>query len=240
MKNVRIIWIMAGIVVIISILFLFVINDSNDNDYVYNDSNNDILDNKLEMVKYDFKNNYSNITNIPKEYYTRPEFYYSQDMISKFKGQTQGATYGYGAYPGDVSYNSSNIKKGQYFDIYTFVHSDQGVITYQGLGLTLISPNDQLFETYVEPSDILLYPVNMNDTKNDTEKNQNWTYLVAMKIITKENIPKGKYEFRLETVSSSQEKRNEYYNITQNATVRYVEVSPFQPSKFFDFILYVN
>lgn len=227
---------MAGIVVIISILFLFIANYGDSSDYMYNDANHDITDNKLEMVKEDFKSNYSNITNIPKEYYTRPKFYYSQDIIDKFKSQTQSATYGYGAYPGEVSYNSSDLKKDQYLDIYTFVHSVPGVNTYQGIGLILISPNDDLFETYVEPSDVLLQPINIDNPK----KNQNWTYFVTMKIITKENIPKGKYEFRLETVSPSQEKRNEYYNVTQNVAVRYVEVSPFQPSKFFDFILYVQ
>lgn len=202
----------------------------------YSDKDGTFTADKLERIKTDFKNNYSNITDIPKEYYTRPEFYYSQDMVSKLKNMSQKATYGYGAYPGEVSYNSSDAKKEQHFDVYTFVHSAPGVITYQGLGLILISPNDQLFDTYVEPHEVLLYPINISDTK----KNQNWTYLVTMRIITKEDIPKGRYEFRLDTVSPSQEKRDEYYNTTQSMTARYVELSPFQPSKFFDFVLYVD
>lgn len=221
-------------VIIVSIFtYLSIANRNGDNKDTFT------ID-KLEGIKTDFKNNYSNITDIPREYYTRLEFYYSQDMIDKLKNMSQKATYGYGAYPGEVSYNSSGIKKGQYFDVYTFVHSAPGVITYQGLGLTLRSSDDQLFETYVEPSEILLYPVNLNDTKNDTKKNQNWTYLVTMRVVAKDDVHKGKYDFKLDTISPSQEMRDEYYNITQGMNVRYVELSPFQPSRFFDFILYVQ
>lgn len=232
MKKIHAIGIIITVVIIISTYLL-----ATDR-YGYKD--NAFTIGNLEIIKTDFKNNYSNITNIPKEYYTRPEFYYSQDVIDKLKNVPQKATYGYGAYPGEVSYNSSDIKKGQHFDVYTFVHSAPGVITYQGLGLMLISPNDQLFETYIEPSEILLYPANINDAKNDKKKNQNWAYLITMIVIAKEDIPKGKYEFKLDTISPSQEKRYEYYNITQSMTARYVELSPFQPSKFFDFILYVQ
>lgn len=230
MKKLYAIGIIITAIVIVSIFtYLLATNRHNDKDGAFTTD-------KLERIATDFKNNYSNVTDIPEEYYTRPEFYYSWDMIDKLKNMPQKATYGYGAYPGEVAYNSSGIKKGQHFDVYTFVHSAPGVITYQGIGLMLISPNDQLFDTYVEPSDVLLYPINISDTK----KNRNWTYLVTMRIVTKEDIPKGKYEFRLDTVSPSQEKRDEYYNITQSMTARYVELSPFQPSKFFDFILYVD
>lgn len=236
MKKIYLIGIMI-VIVIISIYIFSSIIDYGDNSNNIGDSGsaNIAVSDEFERIKENFKSNYSAIISIPKEYYVRPEFYYSQEIIDIFKNQAQQSMYGYGAYPGEVSYNVFDFKKGQHLDVYTFVHSAPGVNTYQGMRLLLRSPDDLLFETYVDPSDILLQPINISSSENP----QNWTYIIKMTIVSREDIPKGKYEFKLDIESPSQEKRSEYYDIVQNMNGMYVENSPFQPSKFFDFILYV-
>jgi hypothetical protein len=211
-----------GIIAIISIsIFLF---------WYYGGMNNNDVDNlKNELRSGNFKA-YSSIADIPKETYTKPEFYTSYEMFKNRTDKNQFGTYGYGAYPGEVSYNVTGLKAGQYIDAYTFVHSSYDVGNYQGLRLSLKSPNDGLFNTSVEPSEILLEPLSLDAP----ETTPNWTYRIKMRISTKKDIPDGKYVFKLNVGSPSPEKEREYHNLTD----KYIRAGMIQPGKFFDLVLY--
>ena len=111
----------------------------------------------FEKAKKEFQSgNYSVIVNIPKEYYIRPEFYTNYN--SNERSNSRMAIYGYGVYPSEVTYSAENISFNQSIDVYAFILTSVGVYSYQGLGLNISSPSDELFVTHVEPSDILLSP----------------------------------------------------------------------------------
>lgn len=187
----------------------------------------------FEALKRDLQSGnsvaYTNIANISPEYYRRPEFYPMYETYLKNKDKKQTGTYGYGAYPGEVSYNVTGFKAGQYMDVYTFVLSSYDVGNYQGLNLSLKSPEDQLFETYTDPSDILLSPIS-----SESPETTNWTYRVKMRVIAKKDVPEGRYVFKLNAGQPSPEKQTEYSKMVKN----YTNVGMVQPGKFFDFVLY--
>lgn len=193
-------------------------------------------ENDFEKTKREFQSGdlklYTNIANISKEHYLRPEFYTSYDNYKNVKEQK--GTYGYGAQPSEVSYNVTKFKKGQYLDVYTFVISSYDVGNYQGIRLILKSPDDELFETRTDPTDILLHPVILGSPENQSE----WAYKIKARVIAKKDIPEGKYTFRLMPGLPSSEKQEEFQNIVRNMNGTYVNIGPIRPTEFFDFILY--
>lgn len=195
-----------------------------------------LQDNDFENTRKKFQSGdielFYNLSDIPKEYYLKPSFYTSYNRYIGVKEQK--GTYGYGAQPSKVGYNVTKFKENQHLDIYTFVYSSYDVGTYQGIGLDLISPNDELFDTYTDPSDILLYPIILGDPK----KQSNWAYRIQMRVISKKDIPAGEYTFRLITREPSAERQEEFYNTVQDMNGRYVNVGPIRPADFFDFVLY--
>lgn len=211
-----------GIILIVSIsIFLSMCISTQDNDF--------------ENVRKKFQSGdhelYSNLSKIPKDYYLKPGFYATYDMYKGVKEQK--GTYGYGALPSKLGYNVTKFKEGQYLDIYTFVLSSYDVGNYQGIGLNLSPPNEELFETYTNPSDILLHPIILGDP----EKQSDWIYRIHMRIIAKKDIPEGEYVFRLKTREPSIEKQEKFSNITQNRNGTYLNIGPIRPADFFDFIL---
>ncbi len=215
---------MVGIIAIISIsIFLF--------SYILTHSNDD-----LEKLKKEFQSGnyetYTKIADIPEKYYTKPDFYPSYDAYKNRKGISQSGSYGYGAYPSEVSYNVTGFKAGQYLDAYTFVHSSFDVGNYQGIRLSLKSPDDGLFETITEPSDILLSPLSLKSP----ETTPNWTYRIKMRITAKKDVPEGRYVFKLNAGPPSPEKQTEYSKMVNN----YTSGGFIQPGKFFDFVLYAK
>jgi len=214
---------MIGIIVIISIsIFLL---------YYYggfsNNNSNDLENLKTGLQSGNY-NVYTTIADIPEESYKKPDFYPSYESFKDKKDRSQTGTYGYGAYPAEVSYNVTGLKAGQYIDVYTFVHSSYDVGNYQGMRLSLSSPGGGLFEAETEPSDILLSPLSI-----DSPQTSNWTYRIKMTIIAKKDIPEGKYVFKLKADPPSIETQMEYMNMTSN----YTNVGMIQPGKFFDFVL---
>lgn len=216
---------MIGIIAIISISIFLLYYGGMSN----NQQNIEKLKNELESGNYKA---YTTISDISTEIYKNPEFYPSYEMYKNKNIKTQSGTYGYGAYPGEVSYNVTGLKADQYIDAYTFVHSSFDVGNYQGMNLSLISPDKRLFETSIEPSEILLSPLSIESP----ETTPNWTYRIKMTITTKMDIPDGQYIFRLNAGPPSPEKENEYYNMTD----KYVGAGMIQASKFFDLILNVK
>jgi hypothetical protein len=189
-------------------------------------------DTNFEKAKVEFQSgNYSVIVDIPKDYYTNPEFYPNYNYVER--NGTRKAIYGYGAYPSDVTYDTDNVSANQSIDIYALIFASTGVYSYQGIGLSVISPNGELFETHIDPTDILLSPKYLDNSSNVTS---DWAYKLKMTVIAKKDIPKGEYIFRLKAGNPSPEKDMEYNKI--NGT--YISGSPIQPSKLFDFMLKVN
>lgn len=206
MKNLRAI---GSIGIAIAILILFVLLSA---------SNKELDD--FNKTKQEFQSgNYSKIFDISKEYYTRADFY-------PLSFGEQKATYGYGAYPGEVRADITGFTTGNKFDSYTFIHSSPSVYSYQGIKLVMLSPNDDLFDINVEPSDILLSPAPLD----------NWTYKIKVTIGSKKDVPNGEYIFKLKVGDPSPEKEMTYRNISG----KYVSISPIQQDKFFDIILKVN
>lgn len=225
MKN-RILLIgIAGIILIISVIFF--VQTYNKKKEIELENSKEFDNKSLEEVKKEFESNYSVLQKIPRKFYMVPEFYpnFNRDNIVK-------GVLGYGAYPGEVSYNATKFETGQYLDIYTLVLSSYGVRSYQGLGLELQSPNDELFRMTVEPSEILLYPLNLTDPMST-----NWVYKIKMRITAKKDIQDGRYVFKLRAKTPSVEKSNEFSSKI-NSTDIYMNGAMVQTENFFDFILY--
>lgn len=211
---------MTGIIITISIIIFLLLQSKSEN-----------VDD-FEMAKREFQSgNYSIIINVPKEYYIRPEFYPKYDPNERYSERK--AIYGYGAYPSRVTYGADNISAGQNIDVYVMIFSSTGVYTYQGIGLKIDYQNKELFDTHVEPCDIMLSPKYLNNLSNVTS---NWSYKIKITIIAKKDIPRGEYIFRLRAGSPSIEKEAEYRNVNG----KYINGSPIQPDKLFDITLKVN
>ncbi len=192
------------------------------------------LDDNLEKAKKEFQSgNYSIIVDIPKDYYIRPEFYPNYNSDERYGARK--AIYGYGAYPADVTYIADNISvnASQGIEIYTLLFVSTGVYAYQGLGFIISSPNDELFETHIVPTNILLSPKYLGNSSNVSD---DWVYKLKITVIAKKDIPIGEYIFKLQAGNPSPEKEAEYKKV--NGT--YISGSPIQPSKLFEFILKVQ
>ncbi len=163
----------------------------------------------FEKIRNQFITGTINIANLSREYYARPEFYPSYDTY-KQSGQKRMGQIGYGSVISESSYNVYKFKTGQYINVYTFIRASYGVDSYQNLRLLLESPNDKLFETYIEPSNITLAP-----TYPEVNSSSDWIHKIKMTIVAKEDIPKGIYRFKLQ-----------------------INGAFVQPEKFFEFILY--
>lgn len=163
-------------------------------------------DDDFQNVKSRFQSGeYNLIVNLSKEYYMKPEFYPS---YTGQNGSGKGK-YGYGAYPGDVSYNTAGFQKGQQVEVYTFIHTSFDVNSYQTI-IPAMAYNSELFEVSVEPSNLVLSPV-----FEAGKLTQNWTYKTKVTITAKQDIPEGKYLFKMSAPGGF-----------------------IQPGKFFDFTLY--
>ena len=217
-------------IILISISLFFILA-TNDNSIKVNTSG--LSPSELSKISkgINFNNiTYTNISDIPEEYYNNPEFYPSYKNYKNFTEIKQADAYGYGAYPGEISYNVKGLKAGQSVDVFTFVLTSNRVANYQGLKLSFISPDEGLFETNTEPSDILLSPF-INESG---EISQNWTYRIRMRIMAKKDIPEGRYVFKLVAGQPSAQMQNEYQNLTD----KYTNIGMIQPGKFFDFVMY--
>jgi hypothetical protein len=213
-------FIVIGIIIVVSAAFYFSSSRTPENIHSF------------EKVKKEFQSgNYSVIVNIPKDYYIRPEFYTNYNPNER--SEKRNAIYGFGVYPSEVTYSADNISSNQIINVYALIFASTGVYSYQGIGLNVSSQNDELFETHVEPSDILLSPKYVGNT---SEASSDWAYKLNITVTTKKEIPKGVYEFKLITGNPSSEKDREYRKV--NGT--YVSGSPIQPSKLFDFVLEVK
>lgn len=228
----------AGIVLISIIFFLYTsVGTKYVNSSTYDED--EFGRKSFDEVKNEYLSNYSVVSKIPKKYYLRPEFYPNYNIFKNLTKGKQTGAYGYGAYSSEISFNTTRLSTDQYLDVYTFIHSAYGVGTYQGINLTVKSPDGALFKTIVDPSDILLSPVNITNPEDS-----DWAYRIRIRIIAKKDIPSGEYIFKLKPGRISPEKQEEYINIVNaknkinNETFRYTDLGMIQAEKFFNFVLY--
>jgi hypothetical protein len=217
-------------IIMISIVFFLLLNSIDDG---IKTNTSGLSPSELKLVSKGINYNnisYTNISEIPEEIYKRPDFYPTYKTYIDQTDKKQTDAYGYGAYPGEISYNVKAFKASDFVDVYTFVHTSYSVGNYQGLRLSLKSPDENLFETITEPSDILLSPF----LSGSKEISKNWTYRIKMRITARKDIPEGRYVFKLSAGQPSPEKVEEYMKLTTN----YTSAGMIQPGKFFDFVLY--
>lgn len=215
--------VIIGVTIAIPIIFFLFLNTYTKLDTVDNIHS-------FENTKRSFESgSYNIIINLPKEIYLKPEFYPSYNKSNE-ENHSKRALYGYGAYPSEVTYDAKEFKAGQEVDVYTLVHASYDVYTYQGMKLTLDSSNNEFFETQISPSEILLFPKYLENSSNVTS---NWSYKIKITVSAKEDIPEGKYLFKLKADVPSPDKEAEFRQIDG----KYVSGGFIHPLKFFDFIL---
>src|SRR3990172_1629570 len=156
-------------------------------------------------IFYDFDN-------LTKDYYLQPDFYPSYLQ----KGQHdygRWGVHGYGAFPGEASYNINNFKKDQYVNFYTFITAGENIETFQGMSFDVDGQNLSLFEFNFSPKSILLTPT-FPDRSEYTVNNRtyDWAYKLKITLIAKSDIPHGVYRFKLKTLAPDESVQKLYYS----------------------------
>jgi len=202
---------------------------------------------------------YYDFDNLTKNYYLQPDFYPSYKS-SGTHDYTRWGVHGYGAYPGEISYNIDNFKKGQFIDIYTFVKAGEDIETFQGMrfDIDFVNSNRSLFATYIFPNTTMFsptFPERSEYTINN--RTYDWVYKLKITLTANVDIPPGTYEFKLITLPPDDNTQKLYYTDIQKINQKwykcpedkkescdentvelrkkvYVNGGQFQADKFFD------
>ena len=232
--------------------------------------NNKISDQNIPpdfiQVKRDIqKGIFYDLDNLSKDYYMRPDFYpsYKNNPIDLHDYSRWGIQ-GYGAYPGEISYNIDNFKKDQFINVYTFIKAGENIETFQGLKLAIDSDNSsQLFDVNINPNTVMFsptFPVRREYIVDS--RAYEWVYKMNITISAKKDIPSGNYKFRLKALAPDQDFQKLYYedvrkinqtwyecpkndikcdnNIVDLRKKVYVNGGQFQADKFFTVIINVK
>lgn len=211
-------------------------------------------------IFYDFDN-------LTKNYYLQPDFYPSY-KLSNTHDYTRWGVHGYGAYPGEISYNIKNFKKGQFVNLYTFVKAGEDIETFQGLqfGVDYINEynNSHPFDIYIDPHTIMLTPTFPGRYEYSIEnRTYDWAYKLKITLVANIDIPPGTYEFKLVAFSPDDTTQKLYYsdiqkinqkwykcqddnnekcdeNIVELRKKVYINGGQFQSDKFFTIIVNVG
>jgi hypothetical protein len=205
-------------------------------------------------VFYDFDN-------LTKDYYLQPDFYpsYRQNLSHDY---TRWGVHGYGAFPGEISYNINNFKKGQYIVLYTFVKAGDEIETFQGMKFDVDSQNlSNLFDINIYPNTVMFTPTFPDRSEYSVDnRTYDWAYKLKISITAKSDIPSGKYEFKLKASLPGEDIQKLYYsdvikinqtqydcpkdqcnkNILELRKDVYVNSGQFQADKFFNAIINVG
>lgn len=203
-------------------------------------------------VFYDFDN-------LTKNYYLQPDFYPSYKPIDTHD-YTRWGVHGYGTYPGEISYNINNFKKGQFVDLYTFVKAGENIETFQGMrfDIDFVNSNKSLFDVYVTPNTIMFSPTFPERSEYTIEnRTYDWAYKLKITLAANVDIPPGTYEFKLIALPPEDNIQKLYYTDIQKINQKwykcpedkkekcdedtvelrkkvYVNGGQFQADKFFD------
>ncbi len=204
------------------------------------------------------------LNNLSKDYYLRPDFYPSYKNNSINHDYSRWGVQGYGAYPGEISYNINNFKKDQFINVYTFVKAGENIETFQGLKFDIDSDkSDQLFDTNITPNTVMFTPTFPVRTEYIVDSRvYDWVYKMNITIIAKKDIPSGIYKFRLMASPPDENSQKLYYedvrkinqtwyecpknDVNCNSDIVdlrkkiYVNGGQFQADKFFDITINVG
>lgn len=166
------------------------------------------------------------LENLSKDYYLQPDFYpsYKSDSNNSQHDYTRWGVHGYGAYPGEISYNVNNFKKDQYINIYTFVKASENIETFQGMkfDFDIIYDNkakqnsSQLFDIVIDPDTVMFtptFPIRSEYTVG--LRNYEWAYKLKVTIVAKADISPGRYEFKLKSLPPDDDIQKVYYDDIQ-------------------------
>jgi hypothetical protein len=187
----------------------------------------DFLQKKRDIqrgVFYDFEN-------LTKDYYLQPDFYPSYTINSPHD-YTRWGVHGYGAFPGEISYNINNFKKGQYIDLYTFIKTGDDIETFQGMkfaidiinNMTYKNPNqnfsgqnfNDLFDVYISPNTVMFTPTfPVRSEYSIDNRTYDWAYKLKITIVAKSEIHTGSYEFKLKALPPEEDIQKLYYSDIQ-------------------------
>lgn len=177
------------------------------------------------QVKRDIsKGIYYNLENLSKDYYYQPDFYPSYEPDGKENHDySRWGVHGYGAYPGEISYNIKNFKKDQYIDVYTFIKASENIETFQGIKFDFDllhnesdqsnhSDSTQLFDININPNTVMLSPTFPERSEYNVDSRiYDWVYKMKIVIAAKNDIPPGVYEFNLEALPPDNNIQELYY-----------------------------
>lgn len=182
-------------------------------------------DNFIQIRRDVQKGVFYDLENLSKEYYLQPDFYPSYKANSSGHDYTRWGVHGYGAYPGEISYNIKDFEKGQYVSIFTFVKASEDIETFQGMKFNYdISYNqnagdqynDGLFDVYVNPNTVMFSPTFPERSEYVIgPRIYDWAYKLETTIVAKSSIPPGIYKFKLETSPPDDAIQKLYYEDIQ-------------------------
>ncbi len=179
------------------------------------------------QIKRDIqKGIFYSLENLSKEYYLQPDFYpsYKSNNSNSQHDYTRWGVHGYGAYPGEISYNIKNFKKDQYINIYTFVKASENIETFQGMkfGFDIIydnktkQNNNQLFDIFIDPNTVMFTPTfPIRSEYIVSSREFDWVYKLKVTIAAKMDIPTGRYEFKLKSLPPDDDMQKAYYEDIQ-------------------------
>ncbi len=157
----------------------------------------------FKIIRRDFYDgNLRDYTKIGENYWKQPEWYpsFEQTGLNWFNSHDyqRWGVHGYGFFPGKLSFTVVNMSKGDVLTANSVLHTSWGIETWQGMHLIPVY-NKQLFDVELSPDLLLLEPT-------FPKFYSNWTQLVKYKIVAKERILPGTYNFSLSITPPPSEK----------------------------------
>jgi hypothetical protein len=261
---------MRYIIILLAILLgtgLFVVDK-----FLLQDNNDKISDqnipkpNDFVQIRRDIQTGiFYDLDNLTKNYYLQPDFYPSY-KLSGTHDYSRWGVHGYGAFPGETSYNIDNFTKDQFINIYTFVKAGDDIETFQGMkfDVDFVNSNKSLFIASISPDTIMFSPTFPERSEYSIEnRTYDWVYKLKITLAANVDIPPGKYEFKLIALPPEENVQKLYYTDIQKINQQwykcpddkkvncdentvelrkkvYVNGGQFQADKFFDIIINVG
>ena len=190
-------------------------------------------ENFLQIKRDVQKGIFYSLENLSEDYYMQPDFYPSY-ISSDPHDYTRWGVHGYGAYPGEISYNIKNFKKDQFINIYTFVKAGDNIETFQGMKFDFETynqnidnnknnkNNSQLFDINIDPDTIMFSPTfPVRSEYIVGPRKYDWVYKLKITISAKIDTPTGKYEFKLKALPPDENIQRLYYEDIQKITQKW-------------------
>lgn len=166
-----------------------------------------------------YSNQIIELNRISESIYKQPEFYPTWNtnglMWFTHHDYSRWGVHGYGFFPGELNYNIHNMSKDDIINVYSFLHTSWGIETWQGIKLIpdiLMKADTRYFDVTLTPNEVLLEPT-------FPKFYNNWSQIVNMQIVAKEQVPEGQYKFIIRFESPSNDNNNKWtWNVIDKYT----------------------